>query len=323
MGSTTVSAAALLAALTCPVVACGQPPAPRSGEQAVGRTPPSSAPVDPADVAFGYTNDTGTKLLVLQDDDVVKDSAKAGAMDTAICSEGRVFPIRFLHFQKATPASNGRQSPGNFSNDQGHLFELTGQAEPGETCMVVPPGFVQRFPIARNDFTTAARAARLDEFDLKRKDQRRNDGALVPFPPAGALATDAVARIERQRGRGVNVYWLLHSVGQTQQVAAVEFNPAADSLLGGLVLVEGAQLSFFDMPASLKEGRERGGCWRVDDECAFNVEEMDVPAVLGAPGERLVFFTGGGPEGQVIVLFQARDGKLIELKRSGRYQAPV
>ena len=118
------------------------------------------------------------------------------------------------------------------------------------------------------------------------------------------------------------VYWPLHRIGPSQEVAVVEFNAIGDSLLGTLVLVEPARLSFFDMPASLKKGREDGGCWRVDDDCEFNYKDMEIPAVLGEPGRRLVFFTSRGAEGQLLVLFQARDGKLAELARGYRYQAP-
>jgi hypothetical protein len=50
---------------------------------------------------------------------------------------------------------------------------------------------------------------------------------------------------------------------------------------------------------------------------------MGVPAVLGEAGRHVVFFTYPGAEGTLIVLFQARDGKLVELRRSYRYQAPV
>ena len=42
--------------------------------------------------------------------------------------------------------------------------------------------------------------------------------------------------------------------------------------------------------------------------------------MLGEPGRQLVFFTFRGAEGQVIVLFQSRDGKLAELQRNYRYQ---
>ena len=86
------------------------------------------------------------------------------------------------------------------------------------------------------------------------------------------------------------------------------------------VTVVCAAVVYPDMPASLKKGREDGGCWRVDDDCEFHYADLEIPAVLGEPGRQLVFFTFRGAEGQVIVLFQSRDGKLAELQRNYRYQ---
>ena len=130
-----------------------------------------------------------------------------------------------------------------------------------------------------------------------------------------------MSRIEKEKGRTAKVYWPLYRSGAAQEVAAVEFNAIGDSLLGSLVLVEPTRLSFFDMPASLKKGRENGGCWRVDDDCVFAYSEMRIPAVLGPPGRQLLLFTSQGAEGQLIVLFQPRDGKLAELGRNYRYLA--
>ena len=275
--------------------ACKQQAPQQAGQSPVEKIAETSAPIDPAEVAFGYTDSTGSKLLMLTNDNQVLETAKAKAMVTAVCSEGIEFPLRYLEFQKRTPVDNGRQSAGNFKNDEGHLYEITGgQAEEGDTCLLVPSNYLQDFPIARNDFAKE-----------------------------GTLAKENVDRIQKERGRTIKLYWLLHSAGASQQVAAVEFDPVGDSLLGSVVVVEPDRLSFFDQPANVKEGREKGGCWRVDDDCRFNYMEMNVPAVLGFPGERLVFFTSGGPEGQIIILFQAKGGKLVELQRAYRYHSPL
>jgi len=145
---------------------------------------------------------------------------------------------------------------------------------------------------------------------------------LTPFQSLNDVAKQRVNRIEKEQGRTAKIYWPLHRSGASQEVAVVEFNAIGDSLLGSLVLVEPTRLSFFDMPASLKKGRADGGCWRVDDDCRLQYEDMNVPAVLDAPGGPLVFATLQGAEGQLILLFQAKDGKLTELRRNYRYQAP-
>ena len=103
----------------------------------------------------------------------------------------------------------------------------------------------------------------------------------------------------------------------------MEFDAVGDSLLGSVVLAESNRLSFFDMPASRSDNEARGGCWRIDDGCLFNQDEMDVPAVLGAPGEQIVFYTTWGQEGQLAILLQAKSGKLVELRRAYRYHLPT
>jgi hypothetical protein len=259
--------------------------------------------LNPAEVAFGYTDDTGSKLLMLTDDNQVLETEKAKAMVTAVCSESAEFPIRYLQFQKRTPESNGRQSGGNLKNDEGHLYEISaGQAEHGDTCLLVPSNYLRDFPIVRSDF-----------FQVDRE----------KLQPVDHFGRESLDRIKADKRREVRQFRLLFRAGASQQVAAIEFNAAGDSLLGSVVLAESDRFSFFDMPASLKEGRERGGCWRVDDDCQFNYTGMNVPAVLGRPGDRLVFFTSWGPEGQAITLLQTRDGKLVELRRAYRYHSPL
>ena len=263
------------------------------------QTSPGTA-IDPADVAFGYADSTGSKLMMLpeMDKSLPIPEPRARTMVRAVCSEGRDFPIRYAQFQKGTAADSHRKVSSNFANDEGHVFEIAqGRAAENETCLLVPAGYIQAFPILRNDLKKADRA----------------------LQSLSTSAKQAVGRIEKEKSRTAKIYWPIHRAGTSQEVAAVEFNAMGDSLLGSLVLVEPGRLSFFDMPASLKKGREDGGCWRVDDDCHFNYEELEIPAVLGEPGRQLVLFTNWGAEGQLIVLFQSRDGKLAELIRNYRY----
>jgi len=286
----------------------------------------AGATIDPANVAFGFVDTTGLNLLALRNDSGRIPAARASSMATALCSEGREFQIRYVHFQKGSPSSNGRQSDGNFVHDEGQLFEIVqGRAEPDDTCLLVPAGYLEAFPVSRNEFPKADREARQSAYYKKliEADSKKQPLDLSSFHALTAFAKQNLGRIEQAKSRTAKVYWLLHRTGSSQEVAAIEFSPVEDSLLGSLVLVEQDRLSFFDMPASLKKGRENGGCWRVDDDCRFNQNEMNVPAVLGKAGGQLIFFTAQGAEGQAIVLCQAKDGKLVEIARAYRYQAPI
>jgi hypothetical protein len=242
--------------------------------------------------------------------------ARAKAMAWAVCSEGREFPIRYLQFQKGDATEMGRDGA------PGHLVEIVQRpAAPGDTCLLVPAGYLEAFPISRNEFPKVDRDRRLDEYRRREREARlqKRPFDLTPFQSLIEFGKQAVSRIEQEKGRTAKIYWPLHRIGASQEVAVVEFNAMGDSLLGSLVLVEPARLSFFDMPASLKKGREDGGCWRVDDDCQFNYVEMEIPAVLGKPDRQLLFFTLWGPEGQLILLFQPKGGKLVEVARNYRY----
>ena len=274
--------------------------------------------VSPADVWFGYADDSGSRVLMLSDDGHASDE-QAKAMRTAVCSEGREIALRYGGFQKATAESNGRQIAGNLKNDEGHLFTVDGAAaRPGDTCLLLPSGFLQRYPLVRNEYPEDERRQLRDAY-------HRVNGTsgfdLAPFQARGDFARATVTRLEHEKKKRVRLYWLLHQSGATQQVAIVEFEPEGDSLLAGIVLADSQQLSVLDIPADRKNEDAGGGCWRADDGCQLNQEEMDVPVVLGRTGEALVFYTAGGAEGQSIRLLQVKGGELIDVKSGYRYQA--
>jgi len=285
----------------------------------------AASAIDPANMAFGYADKTGMKLLALGDDDNTPlDAAHANALVEAVCANGQALPIRYLRMQQASPASNGRQSDGNFTNEGGPLFEVTaGRAEPDDTCMLVPADYTQAFPVIRNDVPEPERQALESAYwrAVEAADERNQPVDVSPFHAPTDFAKKSLGALEKARDRAVKLYWPLFRSGSSQEVAAIEFAPEGDSLLGTLVLVEAGRLSFPDMPASLKKGLADGGCWSVDDECRFDVAEMNVPAVLGKPGEQLIFFTTESTEGQFIRLLQVNAGKLVELKHAYRYRA--
>lgn len=275
-----------------------QPPAAQSPGMPASSAPvqlPATSSLDAADMAFAYADISGTRLLALSD----LDAMQSGRLVEAVCAGGQVMPVRYLGPQKASAASNGRQSRGNFANEGGPLFEIVGtRAAAGGTCMLVPAGYTAAFAV-----------------------QPPVSSGLRPAAPTPALEKQSVDDVARAKNRGVREARLLHA-GEGRAVAAVEFLPDGDRLLGSLVLLEPGQLSFLDMPASIEKGRADGGCWRVDDDCRFLVDGMNVLAVLGR-AEPLVLVTLDGAEGQVILLLQSRQGKLVEIGRGNRYLAPV
>ena len=68
---------------------------------------------------------------------------------------------------------------------------------------------------------------------------------VTQFQATGAFVQASIVRLRSEKERGVTSYWLLHRVGEWQQVAAVEFDAVGDSLRGSLVLAESGRLSSF------------------------------------------------------------------------------
>jgi hypothetical protein len=286
------------------------PPTPKPAPETRSAPAPD---VSPAAAWFGYIDATASRLLMLQGDEQPT-AVQAQVITTAVCSEGRQTLLRYVRFQNGTSNSTGRQNAGNLENDEGHLFAVAGPARPGDTCLLLPSGYLSRYPLVSNEYPQAERRQLRDAY--QKADTLVH---LAPFQAPGDFARTTVERIEREKTRKVRLYWLLHRAGASQQIAIVEFDPEGNNMLASLVLADSERLSFFDMPAEQKDG---GSCWRVDDGCRLHPEEMEVPAVLGAAGETLVFYTSRGPEGQNIRLLQSTGGALVEIKRAYRYQAP-
>ena len=209
-----IVSAILLTAALCLTVACGR-----------------NQNVDPAGVAFAYTDSSGKRLLTLSDDNVVIETAKAQAMTTAVCSEGSVFPVRYLQLQKRTPRDTGRQSVYNFDNDEGHLFEFARDrgklSEPyfGETCLLLPDNYLQRFPIAPNDLPMQERKARNNVYAAKvrESENRKQPMDLTPFQPEGTSRRARWPASKRKRQEPSTLYFPLYRIGVSQQIAVVEF----------------------------------------------------------------------------------------------------
>ncbi|HEX4999763.1 MAG TPA: hypothetical protein VFY29_16205 [Terriglobia bacterium] len=265
-------------------------------------------------LAFAYVNAAGTQLLTVDAGEEVKPTT----LSTAICGEAQQFTVRYLQFQKRTARDNGRQSTGNFGNDEGHLFAIVGgRANPGDTCLLAPSAFLKAAPAVRNEFTRAERDAREAKYAGTDADARERNPDL--FMPAGAAAQAAIRRIEEAKGRAIKTYWPLYRFNGNSEVAVVEFLSIGNSRLAALILVEPDRLSFFDMPA---DGAQ-GDCWRVDDSCVLNPSAMDVPVVFRGPAGMLILFTWWGAEGQDITLFQAKEGQLTKVGNRYRYHSPV
>ena len=287
-------------------------PTPKPGPETRSAPAPD---ISPAVAWFGYIDATASRLLLLQGDEQPT-AVQAQTITSAVCSEGRATPLRYVRFQNATANSSGRQNAGNLENEAGHLFAVAGPARPGDTCLLLPSGYLSRYPLVRNEYPqTELRKLR----DAYRQADTAAGVDLAPFQASGDFARTTVERIERERKRKVRLYWLLHRAGARQQVAIVEFEPEGNNLLASLVLADSERLSFLDMPAESKSG---GSCWRVDDGCRLHPEEMEVPVVLGDGDGTLVFYTSRGAEGQSIGLLQSKGSELVEIKRAYRYQAP-
>ena len=200
---------------------------------------------------------------MLQDDGHASDE-QAKAIRTAVCSEGRELVLRYIRFQKATAESNGRQNAGNLENDEGHIFAVEGAAtRPGDTCLLLPAGYVQRYPLARNEYPEAERRRLRDAY---RRVIAAPGADAAPFQARDDFARATVARLEREKKRKVRLSlatapapaphsrWRLSS-SNPKATACWRASSSPDRS-------RSPSSTFLPIAENEEAG---GGCWRVDD----------------------------------------------------------
>ncbi|HEY8831540.1 MAG TPA: hypothetical protein VIM21_03440 [Gemmatimonadaceae bacterium] len=277
----------VLTAITL-LIACEAPPASTRNDSSVARTDGKSALVTRATQgSFAFANSDGTRLLAL--DSLPDPSTIRGAL----CSGAVALTARYDHHATRQSGDNGRQVAANFGNQQGDVFNVSGnKAIPDQTCYLSA------------DSLLFARAR-----------------AVTMRKPADC-SSEQISRIAAAKRRQVIHCWDIASAPTHIDVVAVQFADMDSAALASIAVVRDSSLFFKDYPA-VRHANDQS-TWRVDDEGVFSPTGFDVLFVADLPDGFVIAITWAGAEGEDSELLLAHPaGNLRTLIKGYRYQAPT
>jgi hypothetical protein len=236
-----------------------------------------------ADVAFAFSNASGTRLLA------VGEVAEPARLTRATC-DGRIVETSFLAQQPAGAKDSGRQTSSNFRDAPGALYEVKGALAPGDaSCLLASSAFLATHPPVA----------------VPRREKKCSDKVSALAARAGGRAVDRCLEVGTFPGG---------------TLALVTYARKGDELLVGLVLFTEKVTALRRLPAKFE--KDAPSCWRADDGCVFDPAAYRVPFVLTGVAEPMIFELWDGPEGQNLELMRPK-GEDLEAVASGyRYWAP-
>jgi hypothetical protein len=240
-------------------------------------------------VAFAFPNEQGTRLLA------TGEIAQPEALQVALCAGGQHLPVRYERRQVEGTKSTGRQSPPNFANAAGAVFEITrGHVSAGSACVLAGDAFAA-------------------------------DTTPVPLtrPPDAARCTTAhYPTFQQDKGRPVVGCWpIAQSAGGTH-VAIVEFSRRLNQALAALVVVDGDRRMYVDYPADFRG--PGSDLWRADDGGEIHAEGFEVVFLLKRGSTYFLAVDWRAGEGNALSLHAAEGaGQFKELITESWYRSPL
>lgn len=236
---------------------------------------------------FGYTNEAGDVVLLLDSDSIPQPKL----IKNALSATGAVLHVTFTETQKANDQDNGRQNYFNFSNSGGHCYKVEKGALPNDQTIV----------LCTDAFLKEHQAL---QFDSKIKD---------------ALANELRSKIEQDKGRIIKRSAIIATVKEKVKIALVEFEMKGNQALVVLALITPAEISYKDFPAEYDET----STWGVDDGGDFGFEWFAVNAIFENKGSFEIITDWAGAEGTAVEYLKEENGNLVTVKKAYRYTAPL
>ncbi|AWG23953.1 hypothetical protein [Flavobacterium kingsejongi] len=236
---------------------------------------------------FGYTNEPGTVILLLDSDSIQQPKHIKNVLSAA----GVVLHVAFTGTQKANDQDSGRQNYFNFSNSGGHRYEVEKATLPNDQTVV----------LCTDAFLKQHQAL---QFDSKTK---------------GTLANDLRSKIERDKGRTIKRSAVIATVKEKVKIALVEFEMKGNQALVVLAAITPTKISYKDFPAEYDEM----STWGVDDGGDFGFEWFTISTIFENKGSFEMVTDWAGAEGTTVEYLKEENGKLVTVKKAYRYTAPL
>jgi hypothetical protein len=246
------------------------------------------------DVAFAFSDGTGTRLLA------VDDSANPQHLANAIFPGGIIQNVKFLRRQQRAVDWNGRQTAHNFDRTPGLLFEIENGKAPsrresgiGESCLLVSKRFLQ--------------------------DRRQLPVKSEPGIPA---SSEVIRRIEKSKGKSIDWAKSIANIGDGRDLLLVRFVPEGEkAVLASLVLVTADSLSFDDHEAKFDKDA-KAFVWRVDTD-GIDPESFHVLAAFEGKQGIEIGILWNAFEGQNFFILRSQESILRPVYTSYRYWTPI
>ena len=247
-----------------------------------------------SDMAFAFGDETGTRLLSV--DDITNPQYLA----YAIFSGGIIENAKFMRRQERAADWNGRQIAKYFDCCPGVLFEIEKGKIPdrqqpgiGESCLLVSKQFLQN----------------------------RREVAIKSEPGISA-SNDVIRRIERSKGKNVEWAKTIARIGSDRDLLLVRFVPDDEKVcLASLVLVAADSLSFDDHEAKFDRDA-KAFIWRVDTD-GIDPESFHVLAAFDGKQGIEIAVLWNAFEGQNFFMLRPQGPILRQIYSSYRYWTPV
>lgn len=246
------------------------------------------------DVAFAFSDGTGTRLLSADD------PANPQDLTNGIFPGGIIKNVKFLRRQQGAADWNGRQTARDFDRSPGFLFEIENGIAPrrqetdlGESCLLVSKHFLQG----------------------------RQQLPVKPEPGL-PVSSEVIRRIEKSKGKSAEWAKSIAKLGDGRDLLLVRFVPEGEKIcLASLVLVTADSLSFDDHEGKLDKNA-KAFRWRVDTD-GINPEDFHVLAAFeGGQGIEMALIWHAF-EGQSFFILRSQGSILCPIYTSYRYCAPI
>jgi len=240
-------------------------------------------------VAFAYPNEQGTQLLA------TSEIANPEVLRSALCTGQQRLSVRFERRQIEGRDTTSRQTPQNFAQTAGAVFQIAGgKVSPEATCI-----------LAEESFFSGATLVTL----------RR--------PPQNARCSKAAyPQFQADKGRPVVGCWPIAESAAGIQIEVIEFSRHLTQALASLVVIDGERRIYVDYPATFKGPGD--DLWRVDDGGNIHAEGFEAVFLLKRGETYVLAIDWSGAEGNALSLHTAESGgQFKEIVSDSWYRSPI
>ncbi|MWV46999.1 hypothetical protein GRF59_25635 [Paenibacillus sp. HJL G12] len=238
---------------------------------------------------FGYTDQTGKKILGLMGDPSQKHPSPK-TLTSVLYAPGKQFSVTYVKHQASTRKSNGSQSAHNFINDEGELYRLT----------------------------YASNKLNVNESVLLMTKKAFEGHTLLSFQSVqkGKFSPTTIHAIEKAKNRKVASQGLIATTDKGTQIGLVKFAQGNGKPLASLVLVDKSGMVFEDFIGN----NDSQSTWRVDDGGEISAEYFNLLFASYSKAGYALGVEWYGAEGSNLSVIQQKGAKFRVVTETGRYQ---